>query len=93
MMRVILATMIFTMFSQPGLAFTNDECSGIRSKALIHYDTSDFYFNEFMKIKGTRTYGQLNPDEKTKFDKAFTSRHDQLLIAERFANIYSAFCK
>lgn len=92
-MRLIITTIILTTLTHPLWAFTNDECSGIRSKALIHYDTSDFYFNEFMEIKGTRTYGQLYSDEKAKFDKAFQSRHDQLLIAERFANIYSAFCK
>jgi len=94
-MHLILATIILTTFAQPLLAsknFDDDTCRSVEESAFLSFEIAEKRDKKVWDLRGSNG-GYLGLQQATEHDQHMAAAHHWASLAEKYAKIYSTFCK
>jgi hypothetical protein len=94
-MRLILAAFVLTMLVRPVLAeknFDDDACRSVEESAYLSFQIAEKRDTMAWELR-ERNGGYLGVQQATEHDQHVAAAQNWASLAEKYANIYSAFCK
>ena len=97
-MRLLVTKIILIILAQPlsahaGAGFPSDKCDDLVKQGFVAYMVGDAKDDHAKSLEDSRKRGEHTAEEIVEIDLWRQDAQQAYIRAERFANIFSAFCK